>query len=179
MADQGFVIVNRSAIMMAFLDFCSHFGQRFSVFRSTPRLVGPYSPILQTSFSIVSDFSFSKLLLSSLKTALGGFYCSVLLRVVSFAHFPSLVRLFSSSPVYLFLFWILWVPGGHYLSPLPHFFSWNSIGRTLAVGSYFSDLRVIRVCLAGIPPLFHLFNLLIFAQSCVLPLGPIVLLVYT
>ena len=73
--------------------------------------------------------------------------------------FPSLVRLSSSSPVYLFLFWIPWVPGGRCLSHLPHFFGWNSVERILAVGSYCSNFRVIKPCLAGIPPLYHLFEL--------------------
>ena len=75
--------------------------------------------------------------------------------------FSSLVwfRLSSSSLVYLFLFWIPWVPGGHCLSPLPHFFGWNSVEHILAVRSYCSDFRVIRACLAGIPPLYHSFDL--------------------
>ena len=73
--------------------------------------------------------------------------------------FPSLVRLPSSVPVYLFLFWIPWVPGGHCLFPLPHFFGWSSVERILAVGSCCSDFRVIKVCLVGILPLFHSFNL--------------------
>ena len=104
---------------------------------------------------MVLDFSFSKLLWSSLKTALGGFCRSI----SPFVLFPSLVCLSSSSPVYLFLFWIPWVPSGHCLSPLPHFFGWNSVERILAVGSYCSDFRVIRVCLAGIQPLYHSFDL--------------------
>ena len=84
----------------------------------------------------------------------------VLLRLgLSFVLFPSLVPLSSSSPVYLFLFWIPWVPCGHYLSHLPHFFGWNSVKRILAVGSYCSDFRVIRACLAGILPLYHSFDL--------------------
>ena len=45
------------------------------------------------------------------------------------------------------------------MSPLLHFFGWNSIERILAVGSYCSDFRVIRVCLAGIAPLYHSFDL--------------------
>ena len=61
-------------------------------------------------------------------TALGGFCHSISLGVVSFVLFPSLVRLSSSSHVYLFLFW-------------------NFVKRILAVGSYFSDFRVIRACL--------------------------------
>ena len=79
---------------------------------------------------------------------------------MSFVFFPSLVHLPSSSPVYLFLFWIPWVPSGHCSSPLPHFFGWSSIECLLAVGSYCFDFRVIRECLAGIPPLYHLFDLL-------------------
>ena len=98
---------------------------------------------------------------------------------MSFAFFPSLVRISSSSPIYLFLFWISWVPGGHSLSHLPHFFGWNSIERVLAMGSYCSNFRVIRASLARIPPLYHSFDLLTLAQSCVLPLGPIVILVCT
>ena len=96
--------------------------------------------------------------------------------IVSFVLFPSLVRLSSSSPIYLFLFWIPWVLGGrcfsgptrfffylwfcdHCLSPLPHFFGWNSVKRILVLGSYCSDFRVIRACLARIPPLYHSFDL--------------------
>ena len=45
------------------------------------------------------------------------------------------------------------------MSPLPHFFGWNSIEHILAVGSYRFDFRVIKACLAGITPLYHLFNL--------------------
>ena len=45
------------------------------------------------------------------------------------------------------------------MSPLPNFFGWNSIKRILAVGSYYSDFMVIRACLAGIPPLYHSFDL--------------------
>ena len=78
---------------------------------------------------------------------------------MSFVFFPSLVGLPSSSPVYLFLFWIPWVPGGHCLSPIPHFFSWSSVKHLLVVGSYCSDFRVIMVCLAGILPLYHSFDL--------------------
>ena len=51
-----------------------------------------------------------------------------------------MVRFSSSSPVYLFLFW-------------------NSVERILAVGLYYSDFRVIRTCLVGIPPLYHSFDL--------------------
>ena len=94
-----------------------------------------------------------------LRTALGSFCRSISLGVVSVVLFPSLVRLSSSSPAYLFLFWIPWVPGGHCLSPLPHFFGWNSVERILAVGSHCYDFRVIRACLVGIPPLFYSFNL--------------------
>ena len=126
-----------------------------SVFKSTSRLFEPYSPVLQTSFSMVSDFSFSKLLGSLLKTVLGGLCRSISL----FVLFPSLVRLFSSSSIYLFLFWIPWVPGGHCLSLLPHFFGWNSVEHILTVGSYCFDLRVIRACLDGILPLYHSFDL--------------------
>ena len=78
---------------------------------------------------------------------------------MSFVFFTSLVRLPSSSLVYLFLFWIPWVPGGHCSSPLPHFFGWSSVEYLLAVGSYCSDFRVIRVCLARILPLYHSFDL--------------------
>ena len=78
---------------------------------------------------------------------------------MSFVFFPSLVRLPSPSLVYLFLFWISWVPGGHCLSPLPHFFGWSSIERLLVVGSYCSDFKVIRACLVGILPLYHLLHL--------------------
>ena len=45
------------------------------------------------------------------------------------------------------------------MSHLPHFFGWNSVKRILAVGSYCYDVRVIRSCLAGIPPLYHSFDL--------------------
>ena len=94
-----------------------------------------------------------------LNTALGGLCRSILLGVISFVLFPSLVRLSSSSPIYLFLFRISWVPGGHCLSPLPHFFGWNFVERILAMGSYHFDLKVIRACLARILPLYHSFDL--------------------
>ena len=81
---------------------------------------------------------------------------SISLGVVSFVLFLSLVRLSSSSTVYLFLLWVL---GGHCLSPLPHFFGWNSIERILALGSYCSDFRVIRPGLVRIPPLYQSFDL--------------------
>ena len=45
------------------------------------------------------------------------------------------------------------------MSPLPHFFCWNSVERILAVGSYCSDFGLIRACLTGILPLYHSFNL--------------------
>ena len=51
------------------------------------------------------------------------------------------------------------VPGGHCLSPLFHFFGWNSVKCILAVGSYCSEFRVIRACLAGILPIYHSFDL--------------------
>ena len=51
-----------------------------------------------------------------------------------------MVRLSSSSPIYLFLFW-------------------NSVERILAMGSYYYDFRVIRACLARILPLYDLFDL--------------------
>ena len=49
---------------------------------------------------------------------------------------------------------------GCYSLSLPCFFGWNSVERILALGSYCSDFRVIRACLAGIPPLYHPFDLL-------------------
>ena len=45
------------------------------------------------------------------------------------------------------------------MSHLPYLFRWNFVERILVVGSYYSDFRVIRVCLAGIPPLYHAFDL--------------------
>ena len=69
------------------------------------------------------------------------------------------MRLSSSSTIYLFLFWILWVLGDHCLSLLPHFFGWCSVEHLLAVWSYCSDSKVIGACLAGIPPLYHSFDL--------------------
>ena len=92
-------------------------------------------------------------------TALGGFCRSISLGVAFFVFFPSLVHLPSSFPVYLFLFLIQWVTGGHCLSPLPYFFGWSSIEHLLVMRSYCSDFRVIRVCLAGIMPLYHSFDL--------------------
>ena len=109
------------------------------------------SPILQTSFSMVSDFLFLELPGLSCRTVLGGFYRSILLGVVLCVPFPSLVRISSSSPVYLFLLWISWVPSGHCLSLLSHFFGWN-----------FSSF-IIR----STSPTF--------SQSCVLPLSPVIL----
>ena len=94
-----------------------------------------------------------------LKTALGSLCHSISLGVVPIILVPSLVRLSSSSPVYLFLFWIPWVLGGHCWSPLPHFLGWKFVEHILAVGSYCFDFMVIRVCLAGISPLFHSFDL--------------------
>ena len=130
-----------------------------SVFRITPRLFEPYSPVLQTSFYVVSDFSSTKLLLSLLKTAFSGFCHSISFGVTSFVVFPSLVRLPSSSPVYLSLFLILWVLGDHCLSLLLHFLGWSSIARLLAMWSYCSNFRVIGVCLAEVPPFYHSFDL--------------------
>ena len=69
------------------------------------------------------------------------------------------MRLSSSSPIYLFLFWISWVLGDHCLSLLPHFFGWCSVTRLLAAWSYCSDSKVIGACLVGIPPLYHSFDL--------------------
>ena len=91
--------------------------------------------------------------------ALGGFCRFISPRVVSFVFFPSLVRLPSPSSVYLFLFWIPWVPSGHCLSHLPHFFGWSFVERLSAMGSYYSDFRIIRACLATIPPLYHSLDL--------------------
>ena len=45
------------------------------------------------------------------------------------------------------------------MSPFPHFFGWNYVERILVVGSYRYDLRVIKACLTGIPPLYHSFDL--------------------
>ena len=111
-----------------------------NVFRSTPLLFQTVFPCSSNLFLYGLGFFFLKLLLSSIKTALGGFCHSILLGVISFLLFPSLVCLSSSSPVYLFSFW-------------------NSVERILAMGSYCSDFRVIRVCLARIPPLYDSFDL--------------------
>ena len=45
------------------------------------------------------------------------------------------------------------------MSHLPLFFSWNSVKHILAMGSNCSYFRLIRACLAGIPPLYHSFDL--------------------
>ena len=58
------------------------------------------------------------------------------------------------------------------MSPLPHFFGWNSVERLLAVGSYCSDFRVIKACLAGIPPLYHSFDLPYTCQIMRTSFGP-------
>ena len=79
---------------------------------------------------------------------------------MSFVFFPSLVRLPYSSPVYLFLFWIPWVPGDHCLSLLLHFLGWIFVARLLAVWSYCSNFRVIGACLAEVPHFYHSFDLL-------------------
>ena len=56
---------------------------------------------------------------------MGDFYCFVSLRVVSRVLVPGLVRLSSSSLVYLYLLWSSWVPSGHCLSLLSYFFGRN------------------------------------------------------
>ena len=72
------------------------------------------------------------------RTVLGGFYCSISLGVVSCVPFPSLVRLSSSSLIYLYLFWSSWVPSGHCLSLLSHFFSRNF--------AFLSFIRLPYIC---------------------------------
>ena len=45
------------------------------------------------------------------------------------------------------------------MSSLLHFLGWSSVACLLAVWSYCSNFRVIRVCLAEVPPFYHLFDL--------------------
>ena len=130
---------------MASLDFRTRFGIRFQCFFKRPAVTRTVFPlfsspsyqfssfsislVLQTSFFVALDFFFCFLELSRLsrRTILGGFYHSISLGVVSRVPFPSLVRLSSSSPVYLYLFWSSWVPSGRCLSLLSHIFCWNFV----------------------------------------------------
>ena len=81
------------------------------------------------------------------RIVLGDLYSSISLGVASRVSFPRLVRLSSSSLVYLYLFWSSWVPNGRCLSLLSHF-----------LGRNFSFLSFIRLPL-------HLLNHAYFLRA--------------
>ena len=75
--------------------------------------------IMMASLDFRAHFGLSR------RTVLGDLYCFVSLGVVFLIPVPGLVRLSSSTTVYLHLFWSSWAPSGRYLPLISYFLGRN------------------------------------------------------